>query len=63
MTQDLSATRQPYKRTDYGDGVDRRRYASPKIGRAHRDQRQRDRADDRDQEDRPDREDDEQDVE
>lgn len=59
---ELSATAKPYERTDYGDGVDRRRYDSPQIGRLHRKKRERDRARDRDQENESDRKDYREDV-
>lgn len=59
---DLSATRKPDYRSDYGDGIDRRRYPSPGVSRLTRKQRERDRARDRDQEDEANRQDDRDEV-
>lgn len=59
---DLSATRKPDYRSDYGDGVDRRRHPSPGVSRLARKQRERDRARHRDQEDESDRQDDRDEV-
>ena len=60
---ELSATVNKYQRTDYGDGVDRRRNNTKLVRRNHHKIEKYDSAADRDQEDEPDRQQDERDVE